>query len=523
MLFRSVPLVAISQLSRAPETRGGRPRLSDLRECVTGETLVVLADGRRVPIRDLVDTQPEVVSVAENGQLLYAQTDRIWRVGTKPTFRVVLASGRVIRTTERHRLLGPGGWKTIGEFHVGDRVAIARRLPEPAIADKWPEARLALLGQLIGDGSYLVHQPLRYTTSCEENSRIVADAAQAEFGAKVKRYDWRTNWHQVVISGNGNRWHPAGLNAWLRQLGIFGQHSYQKRIPGDVFRLSNQQIAILLRHLWATDGTIVVPKSGTPGCTYVNFSTNSPGLASDVAALLLRLGIVARIASARKADYRPGFNVRVSGTDAQDRFLAMIGAFGPRIEQARRLRNFLDSVKPNTNVDTLPREDFLRVRALMRLKGISQRRMAANRGTSYGGSSHFQFAPSRRVMAEYAEILNDEMLRLRVKSDLFWDRIVSIEAAGEEEVYDLTVPGSASWLADAIISHNSGQIEQDADLVALLYREDLLNPTDANRGRAEVIIAKQRNGPTGTVELVFLPQFTSFRNPPEAFDSNEME
>jgi len=69
----------------------------------------------------------------------------------------------------------------------------------------------------------------------------------------------------------------------------------------------------------------------------------------------------------------------------------------------------------------------------------------------------------------------------------------------------------------------SGQIEQDADLVALLYREELVSPTDANRGRAEVIIAKQRNGPTGTVELVFLPQFTSFRNPPEAFEGSEME
>ena len=330
----SVPLVAISQLSRAPEERGGRPRLSDLRECVTGETLVLLADGRRVPIRELVDTQPEIVSVAKNGQLLFAHADRIWRVGTRPIFRVVLASGRVIRTTERHRLLGSGGWKAIGEFQVGDRVAIARRLPEPTIVDKWPEARLALLGQLIGDGSYLVSKPLRYTTSSEENSRVVAEAARVEFGAKVKRYVGRRNWHQLLISGNGNRWHPAGLNAWLRELGIFGQHSYEKRVPEGIFRLSNQQIAILLRHLWATDGTIFVPKSSTNRCTYVNYGTNSPGLASDVAALLLRLGIVARISAARKADYRPGLNVRVSGNDAQNRFLDLVGGFGPIIAQA---------------------------------------------------------------------------------------------------------------------------------------------------------------------------------------------
>ena len=69
----------------------------------------------------------------------------------------------------------------------------------------------------------------------------------------------------------------------------------------------------------------------------------------------------------------------------------------------------------------------------------------------------------------------------------------------------------------------SGQIEQDADVVAFIYREEMVAPTEANKGRAELIIAKQRNGPTGTVDLVFLPQFTSFRNPPEAFGDEERE
>jgi replicative DNA helicase len=58
----------------------------------------------------------------------------------------------------------------------------------------------------------------------------------------------------------------------------------------------------------------------------------------------------------------------------------------------------------------------------------------------------------------------------------------------------------------------SGSIEQDADLVAFIYREDIFNPTDDNRGVAEMIIAKQRNGPTDTFKMAFLDQYTRFEN-----------
>lgn len=59
----------------------------------------------------------------------------------------------------------------------------------------------------------------------------------------------------------------------------------------------------------------------------------------------------------------------------------------------------------------------------------------------------------------------------------------------------------------------SGAIEQDADLVAFVFREEYYNPTDENKNKAEVIIAKQRNGPIGTVELLFLKEWTRFENP----------
>jgi replicative DNA helicase len=486
---------------------------------VTGDTLVQLADGSRAPIESLVGSEPEVLAFDKGNRIIEAKSDRVWPVGRREVFKLRYASGRELRATGGHKMLTGSGWRAVSELSVDDRVAVASHIPEPKSPEDWSEARVALLGQMIGDGSYLSGQPMRFTSATDENSEIVAAAARSEFGCKVTRYDHRPSWHQLLISGNGNRWKPAGVNAWFRELGIFNQRSGEKRIPVDAFRLRTKLVAILLRNLWATDGSIWVGiRSDGRRMSRVAYSTSSRGLAQDVSSLLLRLGIVGRISTTTDGSMH---QVVVSGVQNQWSFAVAVGAVGPRRPQLAELIEYLAAQDGgNTNVDTLPIEIWADVKSAMKERAVSQRALAAARGTSYGGASHFKFAPSRETVRSYANILQNGALRDATDNDIFWDRLIEIESCGEEEVFDLTVPGPANWIAnDGIVTHNSGQIEQDADVVAFIYREEYYLREDSERpGIADIIFAKHRNGPVGDVELTFLHHYPKFTNKPKGYD-----
>ncbi|MBI2290022.1 MAG: DNA polymerase III subunit alpha, partial [Betaproteobacteria bacterium] len=442
-------------------------------KCIVGSTQVQDArTGTRWTVQELFKRWKSldlvVHSLGDDWRLrARAVRDVVWN-GRRPTFELRTALGRCIVATGNHPLRTLDGWIPLSDLAPGDRIATPRRLDLASTA-RWPEHELIVLGGLLSEGNTCHPTCLYYYNN---DAELIADFTRAASGfpntvARVaRRADDRL---EVCVSTGrdarfrkGQRpWNATEGNAalarddlparsgvflWAQQLGLLNRRADQKRVPGAVFTLADENIALVLGRMWSGDGFFIGPSNTVP-----YYATSSEGLARDVQDLLLRLGVVARIQAKRfkyRGGLRPGYAVYLLGEDSVRRFVeCLVPHCVGRDVQIRGLKARLALLAGGaSSKDTVPGTVRRRVDAARIGAGLTWRELEVQSAVSmrefYGRGSVGKRGFRRATVGRLAAYFNDDGLRALATSDVYWDT-------------DLEVEGDHNFVADGLIVHNS--------------------------------------------------------------------
>ncbi len=473
-----VPVVALSQLSRQLELRADkRPMLADLREsgCLTASTRVLRADtNEEVPLGDLLASAEQdipVWSLDDDWKLVPSTMSHVFASGIKEVFRLQLASGRTVEASANHPFRRVEGWVRLDELAVGDRLAVPRRVGRPDRPTRLADLLAASGAPPVGDAS--------------------GDAAVP--GAGVGPTDTPVD--------------PVELAELVEGAARSGA------LPAGVDSLGDDDLAVVLAQVCTRLGSISVGTLRGRPLVRVVCTSRHRDLLGHLQRLLTRFEVHSRVVAVtgRSRSWR----LWVHGADDQRRFLAAVGLRGPEADVARRALDALADVTPNPNVDTIPPAVRDVVVAELERLGTTHRQLAAALGEPYCGGYLLGTparprATSRERLGRIAEACDSKELAALAESDVFWDEVVGIEPLGPQPVFDATVLGTHNFVADGVLVHNS--IEQDADVVMVLYRDEVYHQDSPDKDTAEVIVAKHRAGRTGVARLVFLDYCTLFAN-----------
>lgn len=417
-----------------------------LGKCLTGDTRIIDAEtGEYLPIKDFVARRATSTVSLDNGWKLGQNkvTDHL-NNGLHPVFEVTTATGLKIKATARHPFRTWHGWAPLSELCPGTRIAVARSLPVFGKED-WAEHEAILLGLMISDGQcHTPHHSPRFTTDDPVLVAAFTKAAQS-FGCEVSPVG-HLGYNLVNRRGRGGLMTRNRAYSWLESLGC-NVGAADKKVPAVVFRACREAVVKFLQSLFSGDGSIYSSKKGF----FFEYVSISERLIYDIHHLLLRFGIFGLIRSKTLKSGGKAYRLQITDPDMIRRLADHIG-FIPGSKKQLTLESILSHPdflpRQRSNFDTLPSEAWQMMRDAVHSTGVSLR------GIGITQTQPNQSLPYTTALEAASVIEGTEFADL-ANSDVIWDRVESIEPAGTEIVYDLTVPETSNFVANGIVVHNS--------------------------------------------------------------------
>ncbi|QOT19238.1 DNA polymerase III subunit alpha [Paenarthrobacter sp. YJN-5] len=421
--------------------------------CVAeGERVYSATRGLMVPIEDL-KVGEMVQGVDANGVHRLAPVTAHALTGHRQVFRLTLADGKSVRLTDDHPVLTHRGWVKVAELRPNDTIATPWELLKDAnCSEELPVDEGRLLGYLLGDGSLATGTRSSFTNKDDVLHAEFARCVSSVFpGYAAKRLPGTIH---SVIAGNERQGGLGGSVAgkhleWLRGLGLkqasSGCHSRDKFIPAAWLSQLGDPAWSLVGALWDCDGTI--------GLKVAAYKTISKQLCEDLSYLLLRLGYATSITM--HAYQNPTGNHEVAyhlGVVDVERFKGEIASY---LRSASKIAGCSDLSGHGTNNRTRGSwVDASFVREIVRTASGTLGTAVRMAGIPKGGLRQCTFA-GHEMVAKLAAATGSPALQSLERSR--WVRIRGIEADGFEDVFDISVEGISSFVAEGIVVHNCFQ------------------------------------------------------------------
>ena len=250
----------------------------------------------------------------------------------------------------------------------------------------------------------------------------------------------------------------------LKEYGLRYSGAATKAIPQAIFGLPKSQLALFLKVLFSCDGAVHVVNQTVPGLYY---STISRQLAKDVQHLLLRFGFIAKLRTKPRqvsgADY-VAYEIQMLGPEVK-RYLTEIGIWGCA-EAKEKIASLPPARLTSTHWDTIPLPADFWSQLSVATAGVSFAEISRTAGVKIVNRRHDRPLCRRTVLA-LAAAYPSSFLRRLANSDIYWDEVKTVVPAGQEPVYDITVPEGANFVASDLIVHNSTLLTQVAGYSAM--------------------------------------------------------